>query len=69
MLASFLERVSYCKELAELSHMKVEFGVVVPRLQPFDFVGVKGFLIFHRGQIPLARKRTVTAVTEHPFSS
>ena len=52
MLASFLERVSYCKELAELSHMNVESGVVVPRHQPFDFVGVKDFLIFQRGQIP-----------------
>ena len=50
MLASFLERVSYCKELAELSHMNVESGVVVPRHQPFDFVGVKDFLIFHRVQ-------------------
>ena len=52
MLARFLERVSYCKELAELSHMNVESGVVVPRHQPFDFVGVKDFLIFQRGQIP-----------------
>ena len=50
MLASFLERVSYCKELAELSHMNVESGVVVPRHQPFDFVGVKHCLIFQRGQ-------------------
>jgi len=32
--------------------MNVESGVVVPRHQPFDFVGVKGFLIFQRGQIP-----------------
>ena len=32
--------------------MNVESGVVVPRLQPFDFVGVKDFLIFQRGQIP-----------------
>ena len=30
--------------------MNVESGVVVPRLQPFDFVGVKDFLIFQRGQ-------------------
>ncbi len=32
--------------------MNVESGVVVPRHQPFDFVGVKDFLIFQRGQIP-----------------
>ena len=32
--------------------MNVESGVVVPRHQPFDFVGVKGFLIIQRGQIP-----------------
>jgi len=49
--------------------MNVESGVVVPRLQPFDFVGVKDFLIFQRGQSYLSRKRTVTAVAEHPFSS
>ena len=30
--------------------MNVESGVVVPRHQPFDFVGVKDFLIFQRGQ-------------------
>ena len=32
--------------------MNVESGVVIPRHQLFDFVGVKDFLIFHRGQIP-----------------
>ena len=32
--------------------MNVESGVVVPRHQPFDFVGVKDFLIFQHGQIP-----------------
>ena len=32
--------------------MNVESGVVVPRHQPFDFVGVKDFLIFQRGQKP-----------------
>ena len=35
--------------------MNVESGVVVPRHQPFDFVGVKGFLIFQRGQIPVTQ--------------
>ena len=32
--------------------MNVESGVVVSRHQPFDFVGVKDFLIFQRGQKP-----------------
>jgi hypothetical protein len=30
--------------------MNVESGVVVPRHQPFDLVGVKDFLIFQNGQ-------------------
>jgi len=32
--------------------MNVESGVVVPRHQPLDFVGIKDFLIFQRGQKP-----------------
>ena len=32
--------------------MNVESGVVVPRYQPFDFVRVKDFLFFQRGQKP-----------------
>ena len=32
--------------------MNVESGVVVPRHQPLDFVGVKDFLIFQRRQKP-----------------
>ena len=32
--------------------MNVESGVVVPRHQPLDFVGVKDFLIIQRGQKP-----------------
>ena len=33
-------------------HERSESGVVVPRHQPFDLVGVKDFLIFQRGQKP-----------------
>ena len=51
-----------------LFQINVDYGVVLLRHHPLDFIGFKDFLIFIAVRNSV-RERTATAVAERPFSS